>query len=127
MVDNLELIWDMLLTTDRVVGANKPDIVIRDKKGKKSYIIDISCPADTNVQLKESEKISKYSALRVELSKMWRCECLVVPVVVGGLGTVSTQFKNYLSMIPASLSAEMCIKISLLGSEKIMRSVLSRK
>ena len=105
MDNNIELIWDMLLTTDRDVGANRPDIVIRDKKKKKTYIIDISCPADNNIQSKESEKISKYSALRVELCKMWKCDCLVVPVVVGGLGTVSTQFKHYLSMIPACLSA----------------------
>ena len=127
-IDNrVELLWDMTLTTDRAVGANRPDIVVRDKFEKKVYIIDISCPSDVNVDAKENEKITKYSGLRVELGKMWNSECIVVPVIVGGLGAVSRNFTNYLGMIPAQLSAAICIKITLLGSEKLMRSFLSRK
>ena len=117
----------MTLTTDREVGANRPDIVIRDKVGKKTYIIDVSCPSDVNVNAKENEKTTKYSGLRVELGKMWNCESVVIPVVIGGLGTISEKFLDYLKMIPAELSVEMCLKITLLGSEKIMRSFLSRK
>ena len=73
------------------------------------------------------KKIAKYSGLRVELAKMWNSECIVIPVVVGGLGAISHNLANYLKMIPADLSIAMCLKITLLGSEKIMRSVLSRK
>ena len=127
MDGKIELIWDMPITTARAIGANRPDIVVRDKINKKVYIIDISCPCDLNVHTKEMEKISKYCSLRVELAKMWNSECVVIPVVVGGSGTVSKEFSNYLQMIPAELSPEMCLKITLLGSEKIMRSALSRK
>ena len=127
MNKNIELLWDMTLNTDRQIGANKPDIVLRDKTAKKTYIIDISCPSDMNVQSKENEKVAKYSGLRAELGKMWNCECVVIPVVIGGLGVISEKFLEYLKMVPAQLSMEMCIKITLLGSEKIMRSVLSRK
>ena len=127
MDQKIELLWDMTLTTDREVGANRPDIVIRDKIGKKTYIIDVSCPSDVNVNAKENEKITKYSGLRVELGKMWNCESVVIPVVIGGLGTISEKFLEYLKMIPAELSTVMCLKITLLGSEKIMRSFLSRK
>ena len=127
-LDNkIEILWDMVLTTDRAVGANRPDIVIRDKINKKVYIIDVSCPSDVNVNAKEQEKISKYSGLRVELGKMWNSECVVVPIVVGGLGAVSHNFTKYLGMVPAQLCAAMCIRITLLGSEKLMRSFLSRK
>ena len=73
------------------------------------------------------KKITKYSGLRVELAKMWNSEYTVIPVVVGGLGAVSHNSTNYLTMIPADLSAAMCLKITVLGSEKIMRSVLSKK
>ena len=124
---NVEILWDMTLVTDRAVGANRPDIVIRDKLEKKVFIIDISCPSDVNVLTKENEKVAKYSALRVELSKMWDCECVVIPVVVGGLGCISHNFSKYLRMIPAEISHTMCVKITLLGSERIMRSFLSRK
>ena len=73
------------------------------------------------------KKKAKYSALHVELGKMWDCECDVIPVVVGGLGAIFYNFDAYLKRIPAMLSKEMCLKITLLGSEKIMRSVLARK
>ena len=127
MNKDVELLWDMTLNTDRQVGANRPDIVLRDKASKKTYIIDISCPSDKNVTSKENEKMAKYSGLRVELGKMWDSECVVIPVVIGGLGVISEKFQDYLKMIPADLSTEMCLKITLLGSERIMRSVLSRK
>ena len=127
MDNKVEILWDMILNTDREVGANRPDIVVRDKRGGKVYIIDISCPSDVNVNKKEHEKISKYSGLRVELGKMWRSECVVIPVVIGGLGCVSQNLTNYLKMIPADISIEMCLKLTLIGSEKIMRSFLSRK
>ena len=70
MDKNFEIIWDMVLTTDRAVGANRPDIVVRDKINKKIPILDISCPSDVNVVAKENEKINKCSGLSVELSKM---------------------------------------------------------
>ena len=76
---------------------------------------------------KKMKKKAKYSALHVELGKMWDCECDVIPVVVGGLGAIFYNFDAYLKRIPAMLSKEMCLKITLLGSEKIMRSVLARK
>ena len=127
MTSTVEIIWDMILTTDHEVGSNRPDIVIRDKNEKKTYIIDVSCPSDVNVTSKENEKLTKYSGLRVELAKMWNCECTVVPIVIGGLGALSDKFLHYLGMIPAEISADLCQKITVLGSELIMRSCLSRK
>ena len=99
----VEILWDMIIGTDRPVGANRPDIVIRDKEGRKTYIIDISCPSDVNVEAKENEKMSKYGALRVEMGKMWDCECEVIPIVVRGFGAISQTFGTYLKRIPAVL------------------------
>ena len=111
----MEILWYMIISTDRAVWANRPDIVIRDKENRKTYIIDISCPSDVNVVAKENEKITKYGALRVELRKMWDCDCEVVPVVVGGLGAISQNFDTYLKRIPATICKEMCQKITLSG------------
>ena len=124
---NTEIIWDSIISTERPYVYNRPDIVIRDKAGKKTYIIDISCPNDINVSEKEQEKITKYSGLRLELGRMWDTECMVVPVVIGSVGVVSENFERYLKMVPAELSPTMCIKTTLLGSEKILRRFLSRK
>ena len=127
MDQKVEITWDMILTTDRAIGANRPDLVVRDKANKRVLIIDVSCPSDVNVTTKENEKIAKYSGLRVELAKMWQSECIVIPVVIGGLGTLSEKFIDYLNQIPAEISVDLCLKITMLGSEKIMRSCLSRK
>ena len=127
MDQKVEIIWDMILTTDREIGANRPDLVVRDKVNKRVYIIDVSCPSDVNVTAKENEIIAKYSGLRVELAKMWQCECVVIPIVIGGLGCLSEKFLDFINIVPAEISAELCLKITLLGSEKIMRSCLLRK
>ena len=124
---NTEIIWDSIISTERPYVFNRPDIVIRDKAGKKTYIIDISCPNDINVSDKEQEKITKYSGLRLELGRMWDTDCMVVPVVVGSVGVVSENFEKYLKMIPAEISPSMCVKTAILGSEKLLRNFLSRR
>ena len=124
---NVEILWDTPISTARPHVFNRPDIVVRDKQNKKCFIIDISCPNDINVSQKEQEKITKYSGLRLELGRMWDCDCVVVPIVVSGLGVVSVDFEKYKNILPADISTIMCSKIALLGSEKILRSFLSRR
>ena len=124
---DVEILWDIPISTDRPHVFNRPDIVVRDKKNKKCFIIDISCPNDINVAQKEQEKITKYSGLRLELGRMWDCECVVIPIVISGLGLVSVDFEKYKNSLPADISTVLCIKITLLGSEKILRRFLSRK
>ena len=123
---NVEIAYDQIITTDRPIGANRPDILIRDMVGKKTYIIDISCPCDVNVAKKENEKISKYGTLRKELTKMWNCECLIIPVVVGGLGAVSNDTEKHIKSLPGNAKLYMCQKITVIGSSRILQSVLSR-
>ena len=89
--------------------------------------MDISCPCDVNVAIKENEKISKYGALRKELIKMWSGDCLIIPVVVGGLGAVSNDTERHLKGLPGNAKLSVCQKISAIGSSRILQSVLSRK
>ena len=71
MLKDVEILYDTPLTTDRPHVFNRPDIVVRDKKNKKCFIIDVSCPNDINVSEKEQEKIAKYGGLRQGLGRMW--------------------------------------------------------
>ena len=124
---NVEVVYDQVIHTSRPIGANRPDLVVKDMSKKKALIIDIACPNDINVIPKESEKISKYQPLCAELRKMWGVECEVVPVVVGGLGAISKNLGDHLARIPGCPKKYMCQKIAMLGSERILRSVLSRR
>ena len=62
--------------------------------------------------------------VRVELEKMWNSEAIVVPVIIGGLGSIFHNFINFLKMINAWFING---NVSEIGSEKFMRSFLSRK
>ena len=53
--------------------------------------MDFSVPYDMNIVLKTAEKLVKYKDLEIEIQKCWNLkEISTVPVVVGALGTVST-------------------------------------
>ena len=67
---NVEIIYDQVISTTRPVGANWPDMILKDVAKRKAFIVDISCPVDTNIKKKEMEKISKYGGLRMELERM---------------------------------------------------------
>ena len=125
--NNVEIIYDQFIATSRPIGANRPDIIIKDVANKKAFIIDISCPVDTNVNKKEMEKLSKYGGLRVELERMWGVKAEIVPVIVGGLGAVTKNLADYLAKIPGTPDLHMCQKICLLGSKRILTDVLKRK
>jgi hypothetical protein len=69
--------------TDREVTANKPDIIIKNKKEKTCILIDVAVPADRNVTQKEAENKLKYMSLCIEIQQMWNMKCMILPVVAG--------------------------------------------
>jgi len=62
--------------------ANRPDIIIENKKEKTCTLIDAAIPADRNVVQKEAEKKLKYKSLRIEIQRMWNMKCTIVPVII---------------------------------------------
>jgi len=48
-------LWNQAVHTDREVTANRPDIVIKNKKEKTCTLIDVAIPADRNGVQKEAE------------------------------------------------------------------------
>ena len=80
--DDITMMWDTTIPTAHAekIKANCPDICLRNRKTNTCLLIDISCPADGNIGKKHAEKLAKYSDLRVEISRMWHCRTLVVPV-----------------------------------------------
>ena len=114
------------MLTNLDVGANRPNIIITDKVGKKTYILDVTCPCDFNIYKAEATKVAKYIGLKGRLQKMWGFDCVIIPIVIGGLGAVTHNLKDYLAMIPGNPSITICQKITLLGSKNILMDVLSR-
>ena len=94
-------------------------------KTNTCLLIDISCPADGNIGKKHAEKLAKYSDLRMEISRMWHCRTLVVPVVLGALGTVHAGIARWLDIIPGHHNLQHLQKTVLLGSTRILRKIMS--
>ena len=53
--EDVTVLWNQALHTDREVTANRPDI-IKNKKEKTCTLIDVAIPADRNVREKGSGK-----------------------------------------------------------------------
>jgi hypothetical protein len=47
--EDISVLWNQGVQTDREVLANRPEIIIKNKKGKISLLIDVAIPSDRNV------------------------------------------------------------------------------
>ena len=57
--NNVTILWDIPIHTDRTVAANRPDIVLKNKKDKTCLLIDMNVPLNTNTSVKTTEKLNK--------------------------------------------------------------------
>ena len=84
--------WDFIIYTDSNLAHDRPDITVM----YKSSFIDITIPGDSRLHQKCVEKKERYSDLCVLINKLWKTSCIMVPIVMGSLGS-----------IPISLSAKL--------------------
>ena len=115
----------MPINTDKTINANRPDIVIKDNKDNKCWLIDLSVPSDKNIGAKKIEKLSKYKDLEIEITKMWQMKTTTIPIIVGALGIVRKSLTKHVKKLPTSLDCTQIQKIVLLGTAHILRRVLS--
>ena len=47
--EEVKLLWDFTIQTDREIHHRRPDIVIQKKKAKETIIVDIAVPGDSNI------------------------------------------------------------------------------
>ena len=95
--NNLTTLWDMAVNTDR---TNRPDIIVKDSVNSTRKVIDMTVPSDRNIALKEIEKKSKYKGPKLEIQRMWHMKTIVIPVVVGALGTVKKRMVDNIGRDP---------------------------
>ena len=125
--NTVNIFFDQVLSTDLDAGANRPDLIIKDKVVKKTYILDVFCPCDLNIHKAEATKVAEYVEWKGQLQQVWGFDCIIIPIIVGGLRAVTHNLKDYLAMIPGRPNVTLCQKITLLGSKKILSDILSRR
>ena len=124
--EHVKILWDFSIQTDKVISARRPDITVVNKTAKTVTIIDVAVPADKRVSLKETEKIEKYKDLAIELTRIWGMRTRIIPVVVGALGTLSSNSEKWVKELHASITNKDIQRIALLGSAFILRRVLGK-
>ena len=119
------ILWDFLIRTDRTIQVNRPDIVIKHNQNKTCQLIDVSVPSDSNISVKEFEKLSKYKDLEIEIAKMWKMKTKTIPAIVGALGMIKKRIQKYSNEIPGNLSLAQIQKIMFNSTAYILRRTLS--
>ena len=123
--DEIKLLWDFPIQTDHKLEHNKPDLVYIDKRDKKCKIIDVACPFDGRISKKEREKIEYYQDLKREIKRLWDIrEVIIIPIIIGALGTINCRFEEWISRIGIECPTELLQKACLLGRARILRKVL---
>jgi hypothetical protein len=100
------VLWNQAVHTDREVTANRPDIIIKNKKEKTCKLIDVAIQADRNVAEKEEEKKIKYQILCIETQRMWNTKCVIIPVTSGANGIGTEGLRKNLEAVPGKHSVD---------------------
>jgi hypothetical protein len=74
--------------------------------------------------MKETETLSKYKDLLIEVSRMWRVRTKIVRVVTGALGTIKKGLDENRQLLPGHQSAKELQKVTLMSATHIIRKVL---
>jgi hypothetical protein len=122
--EEVTVLWNQAVHTDREVTANRPDIIIKNKKEQTCTPIDVAIPTDRNVMQKEAEKKLKYKSLGIEIQRMWNQKCTIIPVIIGATGIVTKRVRKNPEAIPGKHSIDSLQKTAVLGTSHIIRKVL---
>ena len=95
-----------------------------EKKTNKCLIIDVGCPVDNNLILKRNEKLDNYSELQLEIARMWDKDTLIVPIIIGALGSIPNDLECNLKKLDILYNVETLQKSVLLGTANILIKVL---
>jgi hypothetical protein len=122
--EDVTVLWNQGIQMDRQVLANRPDIIVKNKKDKTCLVIDVAVPSDKNVIQKEAKRKLEYKNLSIEIQRMWNMKCFVIPVINGATGIVSKSFKKCLETIPGQQPIDSLQRTAILGTSHIIRKVL---
>ena len=123
----VKLLWDFNIQTDRKIEHRRPDIVVVDKQVNKCFIVDVANPGDQNLIKKKFEKLDNYAELRLEIARIWNKETIIIPVIIGALGSTPKDLHFYLKQLGIPYELNTLQQSVVLGTANIIRKVLSMK
>ena len=118
--EEIKILWDSKIQTDKHLAHSIPDITVVEKK--QVWLIDVPIPGDSRINQKEVEKITNYQDLKVEVESLWEKKTTVVPVVIGALGSIPGDLEKHLKTLGLDkISPSQLQKAVLLGTAHILQ------
>lgn len=121
-----KIYYDRAILTDRTIHYNRPDITVRDKINKITYLIDIAVPNTHNLQKTIAEKIHKYADLRDEVLRIWKQQKVyIVPLVLSTTGVIPKHIHHGLKLLDLKPNTYILLqKAAILNTCRIVRKFL---
>jgi hypothetical protein len=117
----VEIRVDTTIATSTKQSANRPDIVVHDKKRKIITLIEIGITSQDQLQIVESEKRRKYDILANELGAQHNCKTRIIPYVLTWDGIVTKYHKSHAKEIGLTTKIESYIQYIVL--KKTLESI----
>ena len=126
---NKEIWWNKKITT--IIKYNKPDILYWNKHGNTCFIVDIAVGLDVNITKNVHLKHDNYMQLSPKLKRLYPIFSFeIVPIVLGATGLVTSDLRKNIEKLGIANIIDMlakCQQMALLGTMKIVKSVLRMK
>ena len=96
----------------------------QQRKKRTCRIVNFAVLANHRVKLKVCEKRDKYLDLARELKKLWNMNLMIIPIVIGALGTVTKELVQGLEDLEVTGWVETIQTTTLLRFARILKRVL---
>ena len=117
---------DFEIQTDQLIPASRPDLVITKKKKKQENMrnSELCRPGGPQRKNMENKKRDKYLDFARELKKLYNMKVMVIPAVVGVLGTILSGLVKKMEELEIGGRADAIQTTALLRSARILEKVL---
>ncbi|KAF0713258.1 Reverse transcriptase domain-containing protein, partial [Aphis craccivora] len=115
-----------VLSENQALGDQglRPDLVL--KKGPNIYVVDVTVPFDNRMEAFKAAaaiKNEKYEQLRVDLAAQHRCDAVVVPFIVGALGSWDPANDGFMRVLCSRSYANLMRKLCVSETISITRDI----
>jgi hypothetical protein len=83
-----------------------------------TYVSELKCPTPIFTEYCQKHPFicnnnnNNNNNLSIEIQRMWKMKCFVIPVIIGATGIVSKSLQKYLETIPGQHSIDSLQKLS---------------
>ena len=127
--ERAKIYWDRTIMTNRTIQANRPDIVVIDKRAKTTHLIDIAVSNTNNCVKTVGLKREKYQELANEMQQRgetWKVTIEPVVILATGVTPIKTiqAVERLLGKGESTQTFEKMQKAAILATTRIVRKVI---